>query len=102
MPISSISTLLSSSGPQLSSSSAQPTSAAGSGEFRSALEGAIQAVERPRQDAAQAVQAFLSGESEELHTAALATERAEMALEFGLQVRSKVVQAYQEIMRMPM
>jgi flagellar hook-basal body complex protein FliE len=72
------------------------------GEFRNALEGAIQAVEQLRGDAAQAVESFLSGESQELHTAALATQRAELALEFGLQVRSKVVQAYQEIMRMPM
>jgi flagellar hook-basal body complex protein FliE len=32
----------------------------------------------------------------------LATQRAEIAFDLGLQVRNKVVQAYQEIMRMQM
>jgi flagellar hook-basal body complex protein FliE len=72
------------------------------GAFQAALEGAMQAVEGLRGEAVEAVQKFLSGESEELHTAALATQRAELAFELGLQVRNKVVQAYQEIMRMPM
>ena len=71
------------------------------GAFQSLLEGAMDTVEGLRGDAVKAVNGFLSGESEELHTAALATQRAELAFELGLQVRNKVVQAYQEIMRMP-
>jgi flagellar hook-basal body complex protein FliE len=31
---------------------------------------------------------------------ALATQRAELALDLGIQVRNKVVSAYQEIMKM--
>ena len=42
-----------------------------------------------------------SGETEELHQVILAGQRAEIAFETFLQVRNKVVQAYQEIMRMP-
>jgi flagellar hook-basal body complex protein FliE len=72
------------------------------GAFRNVLEGAIQDVERFQNDASTQVGKFLSGENEELHTAALATQKAEMAFELGLQVRNKVVAAYQEIMRMPM
>ncbi len=72
------------------------------GAFQSLLEGALQNVEDLRGEAVKAVRDFLSGDGEDLHTAALATQRAELAFELGLQVRNKVVQAYQEIMRMPM
>jgi len=73
-----------------------------SGEFRGVLEGTIQKIEQTRNQAAQAVEGFLSGDSQELHTAILATQRADLAFELGLQVRNKVVSAYQEIMRMQM
>ena len=73
-----------------------------SGEFRGVLEGTIQKIEQTRNQAAQAVEGFLSGDSLELHTAILATQRADLAFELGLQVRNKVVSAYQEIMRMQM
>lgn len=70
------------------------------GEFQKVLEGSIQTLESLRSDAADSVQKFLTGENEELHTTILATERAEVAFQLGLQVRNKVVSAYQEIMRM--
>ncbi|HSU67443.1 MAG TPA: flagellar hook-basal body complex protein FliE [Tepidisphaeraceae bacterium] len=73
-----------------------------SGEFRSLLAGAIQRVEKFQTDASQSVDRYLSGDGEELHTAALATQRAELALDLFLQTRNKVVSAYQEIMRMQM
>ena len=79
--------------------------AAGSGaagDFRSVLQGAVERVEKFHADAAQSVERLLSGEGEELHTTALAVQRAEMAFEMFLQTRNKVVQAYQEIMRMQM
>ncbi len=71
------------------------------GEFASVLDGAIQAVETPRRDANQAIQNLLNGD-EELHTVALAAQRADLAFDLGLQIRNKVVSAYQEIMRMQM
>ena len=37
-----------------------------------------------------------------VHTTVLATQQAELAFELGLQVRNKVVSAYQEIMKMQM
>ena len=72
------------------------------GEFQKLLENTIQSVQSTQNDASQAVQKFLTGESEDLHSTALATQRAEIAFELGLQVRNKVVSAYQEIMRMQM
>ncbi|SRR5574340_742801 len=74
--------------------------AAKPGEFQSLLENAVHRVEQFRLDATQATDRLLSGEDEEVHTAVLATERAELAFELGLQIRNKVVEAYQEVMRM--
>jgi len=68
-------------------------------DFASLLNGAIQGVEQPRQEANQAIQNLLNGD-EELHTVALAAQRADLAFDLGLQVRNKIVSAYQEIMRM--
>jgi len=80
---------------------ARPTSPGGTpGLFQQVLGGVISGVESSRGAAAEAVGRFLSGEAQEVHTAALAVERAEITLELFLQVRNKVVQAYQEIMRM--
>ena len=43
---------------------------------------------------------LLSGKPEELHSVVLTTQRAQLEFELFLEVRNKVVQAYQEIMRM--
>ncbi|HUB31569.1 MAG TPA: flagellar hook-basal body complex protein FliE [Bryobacteraceae bacterium] len=70
------------------------------GMFQQVLAGAIQSVEASAQNASASVERFLAGEGEELHTTVLATERAQLTFDLFLQVRNKVVSAYQEIMRM--
>ena len=75
---------------------------AAGGAFQEALSTAIRTVESYGSDASASVQRFLSGEGEELHTTIMATQRAELAFELFLQARNKVVNAYQEIMRMQM
>jgi flagellar hook-basal body complex protein FliE len=78
-----------------------PAGAGNSGAgFRSALSEAIQSVDSSNRAASQSISRFLSGEGEELHTTALAVERAELTFDLFLQTRNKVVGAYQEIMRM--
>ena len=72
------------------------------GEFGGVLQGAIQQVEQSGKVATQAVERFLAGDGQELHSAVLAVQRADIAFELGLQVRNKVVSAYQEIMRIQM
>jgi flagellar hook-basal body complex protein FliE len=66
------------------------------------LTGTISSLENLNNTAADSVQKFLSGENDELHTTILATQKAELAFELGLQVRNKVVDAYQEVMKMQM
>jgi flagellar hook-basal body complex protein FliE len=74
----------------------------GGGAFQDVFASAIQSVEAFGQDASASAQRFLSGEGEELHTTIMAAQRAELSFDMFLQVRNKVVSAYQEIMRMQM
>lgn len=76
--------------------------AAAPGGFQSVLEKAVGTVEKTRSDASASIEQFLNGEGEELHSVVMSTERAELAFDLFLQTRNKVVQAYQEIMRMQM
>ena len=71
-------------------------------EFRSVLESAIDQVEGARNNANQSVQSFLSGEGDDLHSTVLSVQRANLEFQMLMQVRNKVVSAYQEIMRMQM
>jgi flagellar hook-basal body complex protein FliE len=73
-----------------------------SGAFQSVLSDAIVRVEQFQQNSQTAIGKFLSGEDEEVHKVALATQQAEIAFDLFLQVRNKVVSAYQEVMRMQM
>jgi flagellar hook-basal body complex protein FliE len=72
----------------------------GAGGFQSVLEGIIGHVEQSQTQAQRSTESFLTGGNEELHSVALAAQRASLEFELFLQVRNKVVQAYQEIMRM--
>jgi flagellar hook-basal body complex protein FliE len=76
------------------------SAAGGTGAFQSMLEGMIGNVEQSQTQAHQAAQNFLSGGDEELHSVALAAQRADLQFNLFLQVRNKAVSAYQEIMRM--
>jgi flagellar hook-basal body complex protein FliE len=76
-----------------------PTGAGSAGEFGSILESAVQQVNQTQTDAGKSIQKFLTGQGEELHNVALATQRAAVAFDLGLQVRNRVVAAYQEVMK---
>jgi len=76
-------------------------SQSGSG-FGPVLADAIGRVEQIQQNADSSIGKFLSGADEEVHKVALATEQASISFDLFLQVRNKVVSAYQEVMRMQM
>lgn len=80
----------------------QAPASAGGSDFRNVLESAIGEVENARTNANQSVQNFLSGEGDDLHSTVLAVQRADLEFSMLMQVRNKVVSAYQEIMRMQM
>jgi flagellar hook-basal body complex protein FliE len=69
--------------------------------FRSLLEQSVRTVSQNEELAGAAVDQFLSGEQEDTHKMMMAVQRADLSFELFVQVRNKVVQAYQEVMRMP-
>ena len=93
-PISSIPPISSAPAAIATGEASQP------GAFQKILEGTIGTLESLNNNAGTAVQNFLNGKDEDLHTTVLATQQAEIAFELGLQVRNKMVSAYQEIMKM--
>jgi flagellar hook-basal body complex protein FliE len=72
----------------------------GGASFQSAFNDAINTVENFGQNASSSINNFLSGEGEELHDVAMKTQEAELSFDLFLQVRNKIVSAYQEVMRM--
>jgi flagellar hook-basal body complex protein FliE len=72
------------------------------GGFQGVLSEAIGHIEQFQQNAQTSIDKFLSGEDQEVHKVALATQETQMAFDLFLQVRNKVISAYQEVMRMQM
>jgi flagellar hook-basal body complex protein FliE len=72
----------------------------GAAGFSDALSRVVQAVESTESQANTAVSGMLSGKTD-VHDAMIALQRADLTLQFSVQIRNKLVQAYNEIMRMP-
>lgn len=68
--------------------------------FHDLLQKAIGKTEASRAAANIATEQFVTGENQDLHSTVLATQQASLDFELLLQVRNKVVQSYQEVMRM--
>ncbi|HEY8498711.1 MAG TPA: flagellar hook-basal body complex protein FliE [Limnochordales bacterium] len=75
--------------------------AAGVRPFGEVLKDAIAQVNALQLEAQQMAEAVARGDLTDMHRLALAVERAQLALELTVAVRNKLVEAYQEISRMP-
>jgi len=71
----------------------------GGADFAQSLSNLLDGVEKTAAEANTAV-AGMTDKSVEVHDAMIAMQRAEMQLQLTVQVRNKLVSAYQEIMRM--
>ncbi len=68
--------------------------------FGQHLQQAVSGVEQQGQDAAFKVSSMLAGGGTDVHDAMIAVQKADLSFQLMLQVRNKVVQAYQEMERM--
>jgi len=87
------------SAPQLIPSPGAGQVATEPGSFAALLGDAVARVQQVQSDAEQEMQKLLRGEPVELHRVMLASEQAGLASDLLMAVRNKVVEAYQEIMR---
>lgn len=70
-------------------------------DFGRLLAEALNNVEAAQKEAANAAQRLATGEIRDVAEVLIASEKATLALQMTVQVRNKVLEAYQEIMRMP-
>ncbi len=68
--------------------------------FKETLKEFISDVNDMQQEADETANAFLRGEITDLHQVTLAVEKARVSLELLLEIRNKMMESYQEIMRM--
>lgn len=73
----------------------------GSPAFGGSLADALDQVNQLQFDADAKIEDLAVGRADSIHEAVIALEKANMALQFTIQVTKKAVEAYQEIMRMP-
>ncbi len=71
------------------------------GSFIDSLKSALSNVNETIATADKATQKFASGDSQNLHEVMIAMEKADLSLRTLTAVRGKIVEAYQEIMKMP-
>lgn len=69
--------------------------------FSDFLKDAISKVNDLQLQAEEINQKFVTGEIQDIHSVMIASEKAELSLQFTLAVRNKILDAYNEIMRMP-
>lgn len=72
----------------------------GSGSFGEILSQAISDTNKLQQQSNEEVQKLLSGEVQDIHTALIAVQKADLSFQMMMQVKNKLVAAYEEVMRM--
>jgi flagellar hook-basal body complex protein FliE len=68
--------------------------------FREVLAQQFKALNESQKQADALAVKYLTGEVQDLHQVILALEQANLSLQLAMQVRNKVIEAYQEISRM--
>ncbi|WP_064093715.1 flagellar hook-basal body complex protein FliE [Rossellomorea aquimaris] len=70
--------------------------------FGQLLKKSIEEVNQTQVISDQMTEKLVRGENVDLHQVMIASQKASITLQTTLEVRNKVIEAYQEIMRMPM
>jgi flagellar hook-basal body complex protein FliE len=81
-------------------SAAAGSAAESTGGFADTLRGAMQEMGQLSSQAETKVAGVLEGNGGDVHTALIAVEKADLSFQLMMQVRNKIVSAYQEISRM--
>ena len=68
--------------------------------FHGALKEAISSINDIQMEAGQAVNALATGQSQNIHQAMIALQQADVSFQLMMQIRNKLVTAYEEIQRM--
>jgi flagellar hook-basal body complex protein FliE len=88
------------SSPELELTAPGATSASDSSSFQNMLGGFVQEVSDKQAAASQAVSGLLSGKNVSLHQAMISVEEASVSFQLMVEVRNRLLDSYQELMRM--
>jgi flagellar hook-basal body complex protein FliE len=77
-----------------------PRAGAPGGKFMETLQQTMEQVQDVQGDAQTQVAELLSGQGADLHRAMIAVEKADLSFQLMMQVRNKIVAAYQEVSRL--
>ena len=86
--------------PETGSSVSSVSGGASSTSVGSVVKDAVQSLDKSQKGAEQEMARAVTGESPDLHRTIIALQTADLGFQFALQVRNKVIGAYEEIMRM--
>lgn len=68
--------------------------------FGDLLQESLQKLNQKQLDADEAIKQFLTGDVQDLHRVIIALDEAKLSMQLAVQVRNKLLEAYQEMMRM--
>ena len=85
--------------PEIPRPKAHDTASEGA-SFGDILKDAISTTNQLQKQSDIEIQKLMAGESEDLHSTLIAVQQADLSFQMMMQVRNKLVQAYQEITRM--
>ena len=77
------------------------SASAGGTDFVHTLNETMQKVEALQTEAEKQVEQLVSGQGSDIHSAMIAVEKANLSFQLMMQVRNKIVDAYQQISQMP-
>jgi len=69
-------------------------------DFMQTLNSVVNQVNDVQSDASSKVQDLLRGNGQDLHSAMIAVEKADLSFQLMMQVRNKIIQAYQTVSQM--
>ncbi len=86
--------------PQQTGPGAEPAVAGGEPSFQEVLKGLVDKVDSLQKDADASIKGLVTGETTDVHTVAIKLEEAGVAFDLMMEIRNKLLDTYQEIIKM--
>ncbi len=80
---------------------ARPSQGASGSNFGEFLGRVVDTVQTKQAEAQEATRAVIAGESDQIHASMIAMQESSVAFSLMVEVRNRLVESYQELMRMP-
>ena len=87
--------------PQGASLPAKQTPPSGSASFGQMLKGSLDRVTQLQTEADASITNLANGTQTDIHQTMIAVEKADVSFELLMQIRNKLIAAYEQVMRMP-